>query len=124
MIDGKFPDVATSAEVKTWKPAEASAAEGLGFDNADREQQHHRPVARSPTDVRRTSNKPWKNGKVFSDILNHSMLPLSAEQRDQLRALKSFHDMYPTADSMPRLPVCCAAPAFQAETTSSWSMEH
>eukprot|EP00965_Chrysotila_dentata_P255040 6212079-Pleurochrysis_carterae.AAC.1 len=116
MVHGSFPDISIAPDLETWKPAETSAAEGLGV-NAASEQQA------SSSDAKR--NKPWKSQKVFSDILGHSMLSFSSDQRDQWRALHHFHMMYATCDSMPNLPVLCTPPPSEAENpSSSWSMEH
>eukprot|EP00965_Chrysotila_dentata_P203929 6182032-Pleurochrysis_carterae.AAC.4 len=115
MLNGRFPDVSVPADVETWKPAKTTSAEGLGVDDR---------AAASAQLHDQKRNKPWKRTKVFSDIMNYSMLSFSADQQDQWRALNRFHDLYATCDTVPSLPISCAAPPIEAETTSTWSMEH
>ena len=52
----------------------------------------------------------WQQERVFRDILEHRMLSFSADLQEQWRTLKSFHDVYATADSVPSLPLRLQSP--------------
>ena len=62
--------------------------------------------------------KTWQKERVFRDILEHRMLPFSADQQQQWHALHQFHNLYPTADSVPALPI-----HLQPPSGSTYTME-
>eukprot|EP00965_Chrysotila_dentata_P199769 6179577-Pleurochrysis_carterae.AAC.1 len=77
-----LPPLAEEPLREAWAPAESNeAGEGAGT----------------------TGKQAWHKRKVFSDILNHTSKEFSDAQRDQWRALESFHDKYPTSDVVPTL---------------------
>ena len=51
----------------------------------------------------------WFKRKVMSDILDHRMAAFTANQQDQWRALKAFHDQYETSDAVPSMPITLRA---------------
>lgn len=47
--------------------------------------------------------------QVLRDILEYRMKDFTPAQKDQWRAMKTFHDMYKTSDSVPNLPISLRA---------------
>jgi len=56
------------------------------------------------------AKKTWKQEKVFSDILEHRMVSFPEQQQQQWHAMKYFHDTFPTADTLPPLPITLPSP--------------
>eukprot|EP00965_Chrysotila_dentata_P130651 4319732-Pleurochrysis_carterae.AAC.1 len=65
-------------------------------------------------------------GLGVHDKAGQRTAPTASEcvQRDQWRALHQFHLQYSTCDSLPPLPISCAAPPTEAKTVLLWNMEH
>ena len=90
-----LPDVASCAlPIEPWLPAEKDEAEGV--------------------------KKGWQRKKVMSDIRDHTAAAFPAAQREQWAALDSFHDRFPTADSLTKLPILLTVPG----ADSTWVMQH
>ena len=84
----EYPKLSSGCAFEPWKPAEKEdVVEANKEDNAKK------------------SHKPWGKKKVFSDILNHRMEGFTPSQRDQWRAIESFHSTYLTSDVVPALPL-------------------
>jgi hypothetical protein len=91
----RFPSLSTNPGVDDWK--------------------HGKPVEGVP------EKATWQQERVFRDILEHRMIEgnFSNEHQQQWRALHHFHESYPTADSVPPLPI-----TLQSPDGSSFKMEH
>eukprot|EP00965_Chrysotila_dentata_P134178 4437093-Pleurochrysis_carterae.AAC.1 len=61
--------------------------------------------------------------KVFRDILDYTTASFPAAQRDQWKALKSFHSNYRTSDVMPALPLN-VRDAEGGDAAATWKMQH
>eukprot|EP00965_Chrysotila_dentata_P038190 1268880-Pleurochrysis_carterae.AAC.1 len=96
-----MPCLCDEPEKEPWKPAEAGeGGEGSGRD-------------------------AWHKKKIFSDILKHTAASFPADHVDQWRALEAFHNLYPTSDSVPNLPLTVKAPAAEEYSPpKEWRMQH
>ena len=97
-----LPSVSEPFTVEPWRFAEESDAEGLseGF--------------------RKTLKKGaiWHRKKVMGDIREHTATDFPPAQQDQWAALDTFHDSYPTSDSVPEVPFSTLG------NTQDWPFEH
>lgn len=91
-----LPDVLSVAPIEPWRPAEANDAEGVSRKDS------------------------WQRSKVMHDIREHTASSFPAPQKEQWAALDSFHDRFPTSDSLPALPITLALPS----ATQPWVMQH
>eukprot|EP00965_Chrysotila_dentata_P047154 1565161-Pleurochrysis_carterae.AAC.1 len=92
-----FPPLSVPPRIEAWKPAEPEdTAEGQ-------------------------SHSAWHKTKVFSHIINHTAAQFPNAQLDQWKALKAFHDQYPSSDVLPPLPLSVSA---AAKGGQSWQMRH
>lgn len=85
MAEDLVVDLEEAAPIEHWKHGDVGAAEGL------------------------TKRDVWKERKVMSDILDHTMLSFSQDVQDQWRALSSFHKRFRCSDEVPNLPLTLRA---------------
>lgn len=85
MVHDAKADLTRPALPEEWEHADVGDAEGL-----------------SRGDV-------WHKNKVLHDIIHHRMRDAPSSQRDQWKAMKEFHDLYTTSDSVPPLPISLRA---------------
>ena len=64
--------------------------------------------------------KSWMRKKVMSDIRQHTAAEFPAAQREQWAALDSFHDQFPSSDSLSALPISLTVPG----GARAWVMQH
>ena len=78
-----------------WKPAERNSAEGAA--------------------IQKEEGKPWQMSKVLAAV-EKTARNFSTEKQMQWAAIREFHRLYPTADSVPALPIQIRLP------TATYSM--
>eukprot|EP00965_Chrysotila_dentata_P178876 5906915-Pleurochrysis_carterae.AAC.1 len=125
MLSGKLPRIDSPALFETWLAAEYSTKGEGGAGSRVEQTGRARNDANAAAEAKRNKSKkkPWQRARVFKDILEGSSTAFPADNRDQWRALNTFHTAYLTSDSLPMLPIPCAPPAATAETSATWTMQ-